>query len=381
MPGIFSEDYESSSIKVFLGGTTNNSQWRKTLKDNLVACVGWFDPVCEDWTEEDQEIEKQVRETTDYTLYVISPVMLGVYSIAEAVDDSHRKPSKIIFTTMKEERGATWSVQESMSMDAVSDMLRRNGAVVLDNLAQVADFLNTKGIELATTPSMEGKKWSGDVKEKWHPPEDFFKKSASTIANGLIKASKDKRQAIARLQFYINRAGKNLSSSDRKKLDTAKGLIQKHYDTLTASKEGYEDKPITAVIIQGNPKYIRGNSVAKAFYESIRKYLESQGVEVSFDPGEAYTTPKVADIWIGHSRGTDRLRFAPKGVTTIAFGADVPGAVNDPLDKTLRPGTGIPDVHHFTLTDEMKEAIDKAVAGIQHGTVSQEELLPPSAKW
>lgn len=385
MPGTFSEDYSSSSVKVFLGGTCNNSQWRDRLKKELIVSVGWFDPVVPDWKPEDQVIERQVRESSDYTLYVISPLMTGVYSIAEVVDDSHRRPNQTPFTLLDSELGTTWTTGERRSLDAVAEMLKRNGAIVLDNLAQVADFLNTKGIELATTPSMEAKKWSDDVtkKEKWHPPEDFFKKSASSIANGLIKASKDKRQAIARLQFYINRAGKNLSTSDKKKLDTAKLLIQKHYDKLTASKEDRTDKTLTVVIIQGNPKYIRGNPTAKAFYESIRKYLESAGCEVSFDPGEPYTLPKTADIWIGHSRGTDRLRFAPKTVTVLAFGSSIDGAINHPEDNAVKKTWKgeAPNAYHFTFTDEMRSAIDKVIAGTQQPSVSQEDILPPSAKW
>jgi len=70
-------------------------------------------------------------------------------------------------------------------------------------------------------------KWSGGVKTKWEPPEGFFKKSASAIASGLMSASDNLKQAMSRLNFYINRAGKNLSAEDKSKLDKAKEILSK----------------------------------------------------------------------------------------------------------------------------------------------------------
>ncbi len=71
--------------------------------------------------------------------------------------------------------------------------------------------------------------WSADVTEKWHPPEGFFEKSAEAIASGLKRASKDLKQAMSRLNFYVNRAGKNLSSDDRERLELAKEKLHASY--------------------------------------------------------------------------------------------------------------------------------------------------------
>jgi len=68
--------------------------------------------------------------------------------------------------------------------------------------------------------------WSGEVKTKWHPPEGFFKQSAGKIASGLKSASKDLKQAMSRLNFYINRAGANLTDADIEKLNAAKKKLQ-----------------------------------------------------------------------------------------------------------------------------------------------------------
>jgi hypothetical protein len=73
-------------------------------------------------------------------------------------------------------------------------------------------------------------KWSADVVTKWEPPEGFFKQSAEKIASGLKTASDDLKTAMGRLNFYINRAGKNLSDEDKGKLESAKRKLSKMYE-------------------------------------------------------------------------------------------------------------------------------------------------------
>lgn len=73
------------------------------------------------------------------------------------------------------------------------------------------------------------KMWSGKVETKWSPPAGFFKQSAPKIASGLKDASSDLKQAMSRLNFYINRAGKNLSDKDKKRLNNAKEKLRMLY--------------------------------------------------------------------------------------------------------------------------------------------------------
>lgn len=82
-----------------------------------------------------------------------------------------------------------------------------------------------------------------------------------------------------------------------------------------------EEKPL-AVIVKGNPKYLNDPAVkpmADKLYDEIKQLLQDR-YTVKFDPGKAYTQPSdQAKLWIGHSRGIDRLQFAPKGVKTYAL--------------------------------------------------------------
>lgn len=76
---------------------------------------------------------------------------------------------------------------------------------------------------------LQAANWSDGVKTDWSPPEGFFTKSADSIARGLKQNSKDYQQASSRLNFYINRAGDNLSAADKTRLENAKDKLAKAY--------------------------------------------------------------------------------------------------------------------------------------------------------
>jgi hypothetical protein len=75
------------------------------------------------------------------------------------------------------------------------------------------------------------KKWSGKVKtESTYPPEGLFNKDPQTIARSLASkkvSPKGPGLGMRMLTFFINRAGKNLSSSRKKALQRAKNLLSK----------------------------------------------------------------------------------------------------------------------------------------------------------
>jgi hypothetical protein len=127
--------------KVFLGGTCNNSLWRDDLIKKLK--IEYFNPVVKDWTPECQEEEIKQRNNCDYCLYVITPLMLGVYSVAEVADDSNKRPEKTIFCYLTKD-GSDKSFNESQikSLDQVGKMIKSNGGQFLKTLDEVADFLN-----------------------------------------------------------------------------------------------------------------------------------------------------------------------------------------------------------------------------------------------
>jgi hypothetical protein len=77
----------------------SGSYIEKTKDKKLIPLLfcDYFNPVVDNWTEEDQEIEIEKRKTCDQILYVITPKMKVVYSIAEVVYDSIMRPESTIF--------------------------------------------------------------------------------------------------------------------------------------------------------------------------------------------------------------------------------------------------------------------------------------------
>ena len=136
-------------MKVFLGGTCNESKWRDHLIKNLK--IDYFNPVVEDWTAACQAQEVIQRAECDLLLYVISPKMTGVYSIAEAVEDSIKRPDKTIFCYIRGDEDRYFTPGQTRSLYAVGKMVERNGGKFFRQLIDVEKYLNRKGEENVKT--------------------------------------------------------------------------------------------------------------------------------------------------------------------------------------------------------------------------------------
>lgn len=127
-------------MKVFLGGTINGSDWRDELIFKLE--IDYFNPVVEVWDEEAQSREAFEKESADFLLFVITPLMDGVFSIAEAVDASNKTPERTLFCVLDSDEGKEWSGFQRQSLEATKRLIKSNGAHVFGNLDEIADFLN-----------------------------------------------------------------------------------------------------------------------------------------------------------------------------------------------------------------------------------------------
>lgn len=127
-------------MKVFLGGTCNESTWRDKLISML--SIEYFNPVVDDWTPECIEEEIKQRQECDYCLYVITPKMTGVYSIAEVVDDSNKRPQKTVFCILESDGDLMFTKGQMKSLNQVGKMVKENGGAWLNDLESVAEYLN-----------------------------------------------------------------------------------------------------------------------------------------------------------------------------------------------------------------------------------------------
>lgn len=138
---LFSDILDNQSKEVFLGGTCNETTWRDELISKLK--INYFNPIVKDWNKQAQENELKKRETCDYLLYVITPKMQGVYSIAEVIDDSNKRPNKTIFCFLEYDGKKYFDESQKKSLRAVGKLVESNGGKWFTSLDQIAKYLNS----------------------------------------------------------------------------------------------------------------------------------------------------------------------------------------------------------------------------------------------
>jgi hypothetical protein len=86
------------------------------------------------------------------------------------------------------------------------------------------------------------KRWVRDVKTvSTFPPEGLFTRDAQTIARVMATRKVSPAglgSAIRMVQFFINRAGKNLPPDRKRELEKAKGLLQDRARKRKGGKKG-----------------------------------------------------------------------------------------------------------------------------------------------
>lgn len=130
------ENFKNST---FLGGTCNKSTWREELIAQLDERVEFFNPVVSDWTPENQEREDKARKESRYVLFVITSQMTGVFSIAEAVDCSNKRPESTLFAYLPD----GFNKGQVKSLATTARMIVQNGGKVFESLKDIAVFLNS----------------------------------------------------------------------------------------------------------------------------------------------------------------------------------------------------------------------------------------------
>lgn len=126
--------------KVFLGGTINESTWRQRLIAQLK--VPYFDPVVPEWNYAAQVNEDRQKAICRYHLYVVTPLMMGVYSIAELTNDAIKYPVRTYVCFLKSDDGQTFDDAQWKSLLQVAKLVQLSGAKFFTSLESVAVNLN-----------------------------------------------------------------------------------------------------------------------------------------------------------------------------------------------------------------------------------------------
>jgi tRNA(adenine34) deaminase len=168
----------------------------------------------------------------------------------------HARIARLVYAAPDPKAGACGSVlsvlnhpQLNHKLDLLPGLLADECGALLTNFFRKrrlekssARILGTEGIEASGTkaPTREApmtttkgkktkKKWSAKVTtDSTHPDQGLFNENASTIAKALASkkvSPKGPASGMRMLNFYINRAGKNLSPSRLAELEKAKTLL------------------------------------------------------------------------------------------------------------------------------------------------------------
>lgn len=133
-------------MKVFLGGTVNGSNWRRVLIPKLK--VDYFDPVVPEWNDEAWQRELKERKHCDFVLYVITPKLVGYYSLAEVVDDSYERPDRCLYCYLPVDEDDRFSDEQIVSCERLGRKVVENGGLWLRSLDEIAELLNSAEVNL-----------------------------------------------------------------------------------------------------------------------------------------------------------------------------------------------------------------------------------------
>ena len=134
--------------QVFLGGTCNGSTWRDQIIPTLKKYnLKYFNPIVNDWTEECMKKENIQKALSDVELYVITPLMTGVYSIAELTQSSNDKNKTTIFCCLytdvdKNGEQISFDSGQIKSLKAVEYLVSNNGALCCNNLIDCVKLID-----------------------------------------------------------------------------------------------------------------------------------------------------------------------------------------------------------------------------------------------
>lgn len=140
---------------IFLGGT-NSSNWRDAFIEHVKVInprLKCFNPVVENWTSRNRLIEDMVKDSAKYHVYVITPSINGVYSIAEMMASSFEKRANTYICMLEEDKNSDGDIvkfdpEMERSLLATFDLAKSYGAIKCESINEMIlkitdDFMNT----------------------------------------------------------------------------------------------------------------------------------------------------------------------------------------------------------------------------------------------
>lgn len=147
---------EKKEQVIFLGGTVEGfdwrsgliAKWKKAMNDpsnKKINHIKLYNPILPNWSEEDRKREDEIKNNSLINIFVITPDMRGYYSIAEAINCSHKTGSKsILIVYDKYDNG--FDKMQKHSFDHIGELIKTNGGIYKyvsgdDALDEIMDIL------------------------------------------------------------------------------------------------------------------------------------------------------------------------------------------------------------------------------------------------
>ena len=123
-------------MKIFLGGTCNESTWRDELIPQLEQRgIDYFNPVVDDWNDAAVTKEAVEKDICNVHLYTITPKITGLYSIAEVVESVMKNThKKVIFNVIADDADLHFNAQQIRSLINIGKMVMTYGAIFVSGL-------------------------------------------------------------------------------------------------------------------------------------------------------------------------------------------------------------------------------------------------------
>jgi len=200
----------------------------------------------------------------------------------------HARIARLVYAAPDPKAGACGSVlsvlnhpQLNHKLDLLSGLLAEECGALLTNFFRKrrlekfsARILGIEGIgteaptqETPMTTKKTKKKWSAKVTtDSTHPDQGLFNENASTIAKALASkkvSPKGPASGMRMLNFYINRAGKNLSASRHAELEKAKTLLSEIIAKQKSKSPAKTGKKTTKKAAKKSPSKTRQKAPSK----------------------------------------------------------------------------------------------------------------------
>lgn len=186
----------------------------------------------------------------DCTLYVtLEPCAMCAGAIL------HARVSRLVYAALDPKAGACGSVLAVMNHPQLNHRVEVQPGLLADECGSLlTNFFRQRRLTKAANRILQTQEATMTAKKKWsakvdtdstHPDEGLFNQSASAIAKALASkkvSPKGPASGMRMLNFYINRAGKNLSSERHAELEKAKDKLSAIIAKQKAKTEKQEPK-------------------------------------------------------------------------------------------------------------------------------------------